>query len=263
MVRLIRQDEILALLAKDKVASVVKLAQKLYVSEATVRRDLVQMEKIGLIRRTHGGALLAHDNARESAFATRESDHHGEKKAICAMTVEHIQDHSVIFIDSGSTLLPIVEMLARFTHMSIITHGIRTALMLSGLENTHVFVAGGMIENFSNSILGSPVQEFYRSMNADIALMSCSGIDNDGNITDDSLEQSRIKQTMVQKAKKIYVLCDSSKFGKTRMNTGFNIDQVDILFTDKSPDEPLLSRIKASKCQIIIPGQAGQKGPFR
>ena len=67
-----RQDDILEILSKEKVVSVQKLAETLYVSEATIRRDLIRMDNLGLIRRTHGGAMIAKNTAQESSFAMRE-----------------------------------------------------------------------------------------------------------------------------------------------------------------------------------------------
>lgn len=253
MLNLERQDDILGILSRNKRASVEELAKSLYVSEATIRRDLAQMANLGLIRRTHGGALLAKDSAQESAFAMREVSQLPAKKTICALVANHLADQATIFIDSSSTILPIVPMLQRFRHLTIVTHGIRTALMLSNLDNVTVFVAGGKIENFSNSILGATVLEFYDRMNADVALLSCSGINEKGDITDDNTEQAKVKEQMIEKAKKVFLLCDSSKFGKTRMTTSFTLNNVDLVFTEKKPSEPYLRLFVKHHCQVVTP----------
>jgi len=148
-------------------------------------------------------------------------------------------------------LLPIVPMLQRFRHLTIVTHGIRTALMLSNLDNVSVYVAGGKIENFSNSILGATVLEFYERMNADVALLSCSGINEKGDITDDNTEQAKVKEQIIDNAKKVYLLCDSSKFGKTRMTTSFSLDKVDVVFTEKKPSEPYCRLFEQYHCQVV------------
>jgi DeoR/GlpR family transcriptional regulator of sugar metabolism len=239
------------MLSRKKRVSVEELAKSMYVSEATIRRDLAQMANLGLIRRTHGGALLARDSAQESAFAMREASQLPAKKAICAIVTNHLIDQSTIFLDSSSTLLPIVPMLQRFRHLTIVTHGIRTALMLSNLDNVSVYVAGGKIENFSNSILGATVLEFYERMNADVALLSCSGINEKGDITDDNTEQAKVKEQIIDNAKKVYLLCDSSKFGKTRMTTSFSLDKVDVVFTEKKPSEPYCRLFEQYHCQVV------------
>lgn len=251
MVNLERQDEILALLKRERVVSVAVLAKRLYVSEATIRRDLSHMDNLGLIRRTHGAAMIARDNAHESAFATRESAHLSAKKALCLKALDHIKDNSVIYMDSSSTLIPIVHMLERFQHLTIVTHGIRTALLLSNLDNVDVFIAGGRLENFSNSVLGSSVIDFYEGINADVALMSASGIDGQGLITDDSIEQAKIKKAIIKKSDRVFLLSDASKLGKKRMNTCFTIDDVDLFFTETKPKGELARTIEESSCTIV------------
>jgi DeoR family transcriptional regulator, carbon catabolite repression regulator len=248
-----RHDDILAVLLKEKIVSVAKLAKLLYVSEATIRRDLIRMDQLGLIRRTHGGAMISKNNAQESSFAMREMENLNAKKLVCGLAVNYIKDHSVIYIDSSSTLIPLVPMLKRFEHLTIITHGIRTALLLSHLDNIEVHVAGGQIENFSNSILGSSVIEYYDLINADIALLSCSGINSTGGITDNSLEHAKIKQKIIEKSAQVFLLIDQTKFNKTLMSTSTHIRNVDMLFTDTKPNKDFVDMIASNQCILITP----------
>lgn len=253
MSHLERQDDILAILSNQKIASVSKLAETLYVSEATIRRDLIHMDNLGLIRRTHGGAMMTNNTAQESSFALREAENLTAKKTICSLAVQHITDHSVIYMDSSSTIMPIIPMLQRFHHLTVITHGIRTALLLANLENIDVFVAGGKVGNFSNSILGNSVIEFYEHINAEIALLSCSGINEKGDITDNSIEHAKIKRTIINKSSQVFMLVDHTKFDHTMMNTTFKLKDVDYLITDQTPSDHYLSIIDASNCKLIKP----------
>lgn len=248
-----RQDDILSILSDHKIVTVSKLSKLLYVSEATIRRDLTHMNNLGLIRRTHGGAMMAKNTAQESSFAMREAENLGAKKTICALAIKHIEDHSVIYVDSSSTIMPIIPLLQQFHHLTIITHGIRTALMLSNLENIEVYIAGGVVGNFSNSILGNSVISFYDQINANIALLSCSGINDNGDITDNSIEHAKIKRKILEKSEKVYILADHTKFGKTLMNTSYQLKDIDFLITDKEPPEAFKHIIKSSTCELIKP----------
>ena len=248
-----RQDEILNILSNQKIISVAKLAKTLYVSEATVRRDLIHMDNLGLIRRIHGGAMATKNTAHESSFAMREVDNQIAKKMICNLAIQYISDYSVIYVDSSSTIMPIIPLLQRFQHLTVITHGIRTALMLANLENIEVYVAGGRVGNFSNSILGNTVIEFYDRINADIALMSCSGINENGDITDNSIEHAKIKNKIISKAKKVFMLIDHTKFDKTLMNTSFKLSDVDYVITDETPSDHYIKTIESFGCKIIRP----------
>jgi len=123
--------------------------------------------------------------------------------------------------------------------------------MLSNSENIDVYIAGGRIENYSNSILGNTVTALYDQIYADIALMSGSGINAVGDITDNNLENAMIKQKILQKAKNIYMLLDHTKFDKTLMNTCCNLRDVDCLVTDSRPSEAYLSIIALSGCRLV------------
>lgn len=251
MLNLERQDEILAILSKNRSATVGELAKALYVSEATIRRDLIVMDHLSMIRRTHGGAVLSRNTALESAFAVREMTRLTQKRMICGLAIELIRDNSTLILDSSSTVMAIIPLLQRFHHLTVATYGIRTALMLSNLKNVDVYIVGGRVENFSNSVLGVPANDFLATVNADFALLSCSGINSHGEITDDSLETAQLKRVIVQRADKILLLCDSSKFDRTMMNTALRLENADYLITEKKPSVEYANLIQKNGCQLI------------
>ena len=109
-----RQDEILAYIKEKKSASVNELAKELYVSPATIRRDLNAMEKAGLIKRSHGGAILTGSTADESSILMREQENVIAKRAIAAIATGFIKNNASLYLDSSSTTGKIVPLLNRF-----------------------------------------------------------------------------------------------------------------------------------------------------
>ena len=134
-----RQDEILQLIKERKSVSVNEISEELFVSCATVRRDLNAMEKAGLIRRTHGGAVLAGSTSDESGILIREQEHVIEKKSIAAIAVKLIKNGNSLYLDSSSTVGKIVPLLSRFSFISIVTNGLKNALLLSETSNARVY----------------------------------------------------------------------------------------------------------------------------
>ncbi|MDI6452801.1 DeoR/GlpR family DNA-binding transcription regulator [Peloplasma aerotolerans] len=251
MSHLERQDDILSILSKEKKISVEKLSKLLYVSEATIRRDLAHMDNLGLLRRTYGGAMMAKNTAHESAFAMREAENIGAKKAMCGLAIREVNDHDVIYMDSSSTILSMIPLLQRFKQITVITHGIRTALMLSHLENVEVYISGGKVGNFSNSILGSSAIEFYNHINADVTFLSCSGFNINGDITDNNIDHASLKRKMIENSKRVVLLVDNSKFGKTFMTSSFKLSDVDVLVTDKIPPQEFIDLITSLGCKLL------------
>lgn len=253
MLTLERQEEILEILNKNKSATVEELASELFVSGATIRRDLRSMEKQGLIKRSHGGAMPFKSSAEESAFAIREQENTSAKKTIANLAVKLINNGDSVFLDSSTTTGMLIPMFNNFKYLTVTTTGLRNALLLSQTDNVKIYIAGGQIQNHSNSIIGSDTMDYISRMHADISLISCSGITPENGFTDSSTEQARLKQRMRKNSKIVAMLCDSTKFGKTFLCTDFKFDDVDYLITDKTPPQEYLDKLASSKCKLIIP----------
>lgn len=253
MLTIERQDEIMEILNRQKSVTVEELAKDLFVSEATIRRDLKSMEKLGLLRRSHGGAVLYKSTADESAFSMREQENTTEKRQIARLAVKFIKNSNSIFMDSSSTTGMVIPLLERFRDLSVITTGLRNASKLSQTSNTRIYIAGGLVQNHSNSILGIDTLEYISRVHADVALLSCTGIDMKSGITDASIEQAKVKQQMTKNAKVVLLLCDHTKFGKTFMCTDFPFSDVDYLITDKMPPQEYAEAFQEAGCKIITP----------
>ena len=253
MLTLERQEEILDILNKSGSATVEELAGALFVSGATIRRDLREMERQGLIKRSHGGAMPFKSSAEESAFALREQENIIAKKTIANLAVKLVKNGDSIFLDSSSTTGFTIPLLNNFQYLSVTTIGLRNALLLSQTNNIKIYIAGGQVQNHSNSIIGSDTMDFISRIHADISFVSCSGVDLQNGYTDASIEQAKIKQQMRRNSGKVALLCDSTKFNKIFLCTDFNFGDVDYLITDKTPPIEYVEKIASTKCKIITP----------
>lgn len=253
MLSLERQEEILEILNRNKSATVEELASELFVSGATIRRDLRTMEKQGLIKRSHGGAIPFKSSAEESAFAIREQENTSAKRTIANLAVKLIKNGDSVFIDSSSTTGLVIPMLNNFNFLTVTTTGLRNALLLSQTNSVKIYIPGGQIQNHSNSIIGTDTMDYISRIHADICLISCTGLDLVNGFTDASIEQAKLKQQMRKNSTKLAMLCDSTKFGKTFLCTDFNFDQVDYLITEKTPPIEYVEKIANTKCKILTP----------
>ena len=253
MLSLERQEEILEILNTNKSATVEELASELFVSGATIRRDLRAMEKQGLIKRSHGGAMPFKSSAEESAFALREQENIVAKKSIASLAAKLIKNGDSVFLDSSSTTGMVIPLLNNFQYLSVTTTGIRNALLLSQTNNVKIYIAGGQIQNHSNSIIGTDTIDYISRIHADISLVSCSGLDLHNGFTDSSIEQAKLKQQMRRNSNIVAVLCDSTKFNKTFLCTDFHFDEIDYLITDKTPPIEYVEKIAETKCKILTP----------
>lgn len=251
MLNLERQNAILDFLTKNKSATVNQLSNTLYASTATVRRDLALMEKQGIIQRSHGGAILCQSTNAETSLVIREQHHTKEKRIIAESAVQFLQNSSSIFLDSSSTATMLIPHLAKLHNLSIITTGLKNALLLAETTSAKIYLPGGIVNSNSNSIIGIDTVSYLGALNPDIAFFSCSGIDNNGIITDGALEQSLLKRQVISTAKKSILLCDSSKIGKQYLCKICNLKDIHYLITDKKPEITLLTAVNNSGCKAI------------
>ena len=128
-----RQNEILKRLKENKTASVNELAKTLFVSEATIRRDLAEMKSMGLVERSHGGALLP-ENAEEISIFFRMEKNANEKERAATKALPYIPSFKSVFIDSSSTALALAERLD-LSFKTVVTNNLQTAIQLSKKPN--------------------------------------------------------------------------------------------------------------------------------
>lgn len=253
MIKLERQEEILEILNRNKSVSVDYLAQTLYVSPSTIRRDLKVMEKQGMIVRSHGGAMPFKSASTETSFLVREQKDSSAKRKMALLAVKLIKNGNSIFVDSSSTTGYVMELLKDFTNLTVTTTGINNATILSSTDSVKVYIAGGLVANHSNSITGTDTMDYISRIFADISILSCTGVSLEAGINDASLEQSKLKQRMRKNSKKVAVLADSTKFGETFMFHDFWFDEIDYLITETEPPKQFIDAISRTKCKLITP----------
>ncbi len=227
-----RLKEILAILTQSKSASVRMLGQKLYVSEATVRRDLNALEKQGLVRRVFGGVVLIEGDQKEIPFYAQlaQGDEHKENIALTA--IERVKNGDVLMLDASSTVSRMIRHLKRFQRLTIITN---SGITMSGLQelDAKVIITGGLMMRNSQGFVGCYAEDMVRSFNADLCFFSCGGLSADGRVSDMISEETSIRRVMMRHARRRILLCDSSKFGRECCYNLCTVDDVDEIISDQ------------------------------
>ncbi|MBE6597693.1 MAG: DeoR/GlpR transcriptional regulator [Ruminococcaceae bacterium] len=208
-----RQEEILRILEEKKSVSVHSLAERLYSSESTIRRDLSALERSGRVRRTFGGAVLEESNTKEVPLFLRQAQNGEKKRIIAEKAARLVENGKVIFLDASTTVAYLVPHLKQFKNLTVITNSPNTSLEL-GRSGITSYCTGGRLLESSEAYVGGEAEDFIRRFNADIMFFSSRGITDDGYITDSSAEESQIRRVMMANSAKKYYLYDESKLGK-------------------------------------------------
>ncbi|WP_099221751.1 DeoR/GlpR family DNA-binding transcription regulator [Listeria costaricensis] len=245
-----RMEKIMQILRKKKHIAPQALSEALFASPATIRRDLIELEKNGLIKRFHGSVSLVPATNTEMSHFFREMEHPAEKQAIAELATTFLTDGQALFLDSSSTVNHLVPHLGDLTKLIVVTNGLKTALGLSGMDNITTFIAGGEVKTDSASVVGEFAGDFLPNFRADIAFLSCRGIDENG-LYEANQNQALIKQKMIANAAMTVMLCDNSKLGQSHFFKLTSFDKIDVLICSAAPPKPLLDKITAAGCEVL------------
>ena len=231
-----RQNEILRILKENKTAGVNELAKGLFVSEATIRRDLSEMKSMGLIERSHGGAILP-ENAEEISIFFRMEKNANEKERAATKALPYIPPFKSVFIDSSSTALALAERID-LNFKTVVTNSLPTALQLSKKPNINLILLGGTVHFNTNSATGSWTARQLEDFAFDLVISSCAAVI--GNETfERSLDQKEIKRAAFKRCQKKILLIDHTKFtahGTYRLSA---LSDYDLVVTDTLPPDGL------------------------
>ena len=224
-----RSNSILNYLKEKKSASVEELAKLLFVSEATIRRDLTEMQKLGQIERSHGGAILM-ENADEISIFIRLTKNAKEKEKTVSIALKHIPDFKTVFIDNSSTCLALAERM-NLSHKTVVTNGLQIAAKLSQKDNVQILMPGGSVLYNTNSVMGSMAIDSIKNFRFDLMLSSCAALDETGSY-ENSIDTATLKRAVIQQSKRCILLADSSKLGNSATFCTGSLENYELIITN-------------------------------
>lgn len=227
-----RQNEILKWLKENKTAGVNELSKALFVSEATIRRDLAEMKSMGLVERSHGGALLP-ENAEEISIFFRMEKNANEKERAATKALPYIPSFKSLFIDSSSTALALAERLD-LSFKTVVTNNLQTAIQLSKKPNLNLILLGGNVHFNTNSATGSWTARQLEDFAFDLMISSCAAVIGDASF-ERSLDQKEIKRAAFMRCKQKILLIDHTKFSAHGTYRLASLSDYDLVVTDTAP----------------------------
>lgn len=231
-----RYDKILDILKKRTVATVHYLAEQLYVSEPTIRRDLNLLEKQGKIKRTFGGAMLNATIQKELPLVVRERENIQAKRIIAEKASAFLKNGQVIFLDASSTVAALLPYLSDYQDLTVITNSPKAPLELAKMSIKSISTGGSLLAN-SLAYIGNHAEDVIRKYNADVFFFSCRGLSEKGWLTDASPEETEIRKIMMAQSKKKIFLCTTDKIGKEYMCNLCETSDLDTIIFEEEPPE--------------------------
>lgn len=230
-----REKQIVSLLHENSPLTVEELAVSLDVSEVTVRRDLVAMEKRGVISRRRGGAALP-DQGAEPLFVQREKKNHDLKRRIGQYAADQIREGEVIALDVGTTTAELAKALVKRRGITVFTSSFQVASILSK-SNLHVYMIGGLIRFNEMSMVGSVAIETIKKFNFDRYYLGLAAVNKERGLTDYSVEEAAVKQAFIAQSKEVIALVDRTKVGESSLLKVCEFDQLSEIITNRTDEE--------------------------
>ena len=229
------------------------LAQKLRVTEETVRRDLERLGNDGKLHRTHGGALLVEPQRREQPFDIRKRTQQVDKSAIATAAAALIAEGEVIAIDGSSSAFALAQALPDIA-VTVITTSVPVVTALSERSRIRVVCAGGTLDRTSMSLFGSLTDQLLANFNIHKLFISCKGVDAERGLSETTDHLATVKRRLIGLADQIYLLADHTKFGVRGAITFAAVSEIDVVITDRAADSTTLARIAEAGPTIIQAG---------
>jgi DeoR family transcriptional regulator, aga operon transcriptional repressor len=247
-----RRQYILELVQKQGRALVTDLSSELKISQITIRKDLDWLQSQGLIQRSHGGALRITSSAlADPTLQEKQKHHHLEKQKIAAAAVKMVEEGQCVILDSGTTTTAIAHGLKRFSRLTVITNAVNIAAELAGTD-FEVILVGGTLRKNSFSLVGPLAEDNLEEMHADILFLGVDGFDLEVGITTPNFLESRVNRAMVKAARKVVVVCDSSKFNHRSLSRIIPSDAIHYLITDRNLPSAAVDALRTQNIDVTL-----------
>lgn len=234
-----RQQAMAELVSQRGRLSVVALAETYDVTTETVRRDLSTLERMGLVRRVHGGAVPSSSLAViESGLLERDQANIEQKERIARAALELLPPgQATLLLDAGSTTSRLASSLPRDHRLTIYTHAVPVAARLAAFPQVELHLLPGRVRTTTQAAVGADTVRALSDLRADVAFLGTNGLTLGHGLSTPDADEAATKRAMVRSARQVVVLADSSKVGAESPIRFAALEEVDVLVTDDDLDE--------------------------
>ena len=253
--RVERIDSIIEFIYKNKNVTLDQICDDFNISKSTVRRDLSEILKDTNLKKTYGGITLKNKWGNKkylTSFSERNIENADKKLAISKKAANIVEDNDIIFIDSGTTTFYMVDYLGNVNNLTILTNNLEVIFRAVKYKNINLISLSGTLSRETLSFVGATSISTIKNFNISKAFMATTGFSITNGVTNSSPLESDIKRTVISKSNKIILLADSSKFNSVSLMTYCNLEDIDILITDKMPDKNISDYLYNNKISIEI-----------
>lgn len=247
-----RQQYIVGLARANGRVDVAELSAELSVTSETVRRDLTALERQGVLRRVHGGAIPIERLGFEPALAARDQVMTAEKDRIAKAALAQLPDEGAILLDAGSTTARLAEHLPVDRALTVVTNALPLAVTLATRPNITVLMLGGRVRGRTLAAVDTWATDALAGTFVEVAFLACNGVSLRRGLTTPDHAEAATKRAMIAAARRCVLLADHTKVGVDHLVRFGDLEQVDTLITDSGLDERTAAELESAGPRVVL-----------
>jgi DeoR family fructose operon transcriptional repressor len=247
-----RQSAIVGRARSQGRVDVTTLADEFRVTTETVRRDLTVLERHGLLRRVHGGAIPVERLGFEPALATRDNVLVVEKERIAKAALDEVPDEGAILLDAGTTTGRLAEILPSERELTVVTNSVPIVMTLSARPNLTVLLLGGRVRRTTLAAVDAWALDALADTYVDVAFLGTNGVSAERGLTTPDPTEAAVKRAMITASRRSVVLADHSKIGADRLARFGDLDDIDVLITDSGADPLVAEELGNAGPRVVL-----------
>ncbi|WP_254303537.1 MULTISPECIES: DeoR/GlpR family DNA-binding transcription regulator [Nocardiaceae] len=247
----IRRNEIVRLAKNGGLTSVDELSSLFEVTASTIRRDLNHLTERGLLARTYGGAIALNGH-HEASIKQRSLEGYDAKRIIAAWAAEQVLPGETVLLDAGTTVGAMGEFLRGATDLTVIAAGLTALEALADAESVRVECLGGTLRHLSQGFVGPLAEASLQRVSFDRAFLGADAVTAEFGICEAGYDQTRLKELMMERAGKIYVLAHSTKLGQRPFHAWAPIPAGTTLVTDSGAAPEQIEPFEKAAIDVVI-----------
>lgn len=246
-----RQQRILEEARQLGRVEVATLAVQLNVTSETVRRDLTALERHGLLRRVHGGAIPLDRLGFEPGIAARDAVLTAEKERIAKAALDHLPAEGSVLLDAGTTTARLAEALPTDRELTVVTNSLPIAVQLSTRPNLTLLFLGGRVRGRTLAAVDIWATRALEETFVEVAFIGTNGFSVERGLTTPDSTEAAVKAAMIGSARRAIVLADHTKFGNDNLIRFGSLEDVELLITDTGLDPTLVPSLESTGVQVV------------
>lgn len=247
-----RKQKILEMIQANRSMATSELAKIVGASSITLRRDLAILESMGLVKRTHGGAISKGlENRMEISFFEKSRHNLEEKIRIAQKASEMIQVGDTIILDAGTTTFQIAKHIKEKMDIHVLTNSVYNLLELAESPGIEVSLTGGSLRRISRSLIGPLAINSLSSIRVGKLFLGATGVSLEKGLTSPNMVEAQTKSAMIRAADTVVLVVDHSKFGKTTLGKFAELDEVQVLITDRKAPSEVIRAVVERGVEVI------------